>query len=147
MLNKQIEANKEGRVEEVNKDIIKFNDESVQMKEYYLKDMPEVLKEEAGLVKEKNLEKRSKKEKIKTFKLDSEADLDRMDKYLAAAASSTEGELPDCKHNEKWSIADTGSTVTIANAKETFPGHEIKPSKDSKKGRSYLAADGGREPP
>ena len=68
MLNKQVQANKEGRVEEVNKDIIKFNDESVQMKEYYMKDMPEVLKEEAGLVKEKNWEKRSRKEKGKVYR-------------------------------------------------------------------------------
>ena len=60
-MNKQVAANKEGRVEEVNKDIIRFNEESVQMKEYYMKDMPDVLKEEAGLVKEKNFEKRKEK--------------------------------------------------------------------------------------
>ena len=36
--------------------------------------------------------------------------------------------------------------MIVADCKKTFPQHDVKPSADSKKGVSYVAADGGLMP-
>ena len=78
------------------------------------------------------------------MKVETDADVGKVEKYIAAASKSTEGDLEPCKEGEAWSVADTSSSVTMANCKKTIPNHEIRPSKGSRKGLTYMAASGGR---
>ena len=78
-------------MEEVNQELKEFNDSSVQMKEYYLKDMPDCVKEEAGLSRErKRREKKKKGEVYKAEKVENyqgDKDIDTILKNLEKTTS------------------------------------------------------------
>ena len=68
-----------------------------------------------------------------TIKLENDADLDKASKIMAAAMKNpTAGEKTDDGDDHVWSIADTGSSVTGADAEQAFPKHTIRPSKHRK---------------
>lgn len=75
----------------MNQELKEFNDSSVQMKEYYLKDMPDCVKEEAGLSRErKRREKKKKGEVYKAEKVENyqgDKDIDTILKNLEKTTS------------------------------------------------------------